>query len=189
MTNYRRYKYEGGYYFFTVVTYNRRYILTSDLGRRCFRSAWMKIREQRPFQMIAFCLLPDHLHCIWNLPDGDNDYSLRWSLIKRDFTRRYLLSGGTECKQDHSRKNKRERGIWQRRFWEHRIRNEHDLQKHIDYIHFNPVKHGLVEQAEQWPWSTYHRYDRTNLHNYIEQHGQSTQRLAAELPILHKMYE
>jgi len=101
--------------------------------------------------VIAVCLLPDHLHCIWRLPEDDCDFSLRWARIKAGFTRRYLAAGGTECGQSTSRVNKRERGIRQRRFWEHQIRNETDLRRHMDYIHYNPVKHGLVEHVEDWP--------------------------------------
>ena len=108
--------------------------------------------------MTAICLLPDHLHCIWKLPDGDCDFSYRWSAIKSDFARTYLSAAGKEILQSPSRLKKRERGIWQRRFWEHQIRDETDLQRHIDYIHYNPMKHELVNRVEDWPWSTYHKY-------------------------------
>jgi putative transposase len=158
MTNYRRSRFEGGYYFFTVVADGRRPLLTTDLARECLHQSFQKVRSQRPFEIVAFCLLPDHLHCIWRLPQGDNAYSVRWSLIKHDFTYQYLRAGGREYLQSQSRKDRRERGIWQRRFWEHQIRDEHDLQIHVDYIHFNPVKHGLVMDVDEWPWSTYHRY-------------------------------
>ncbi len=158
MTNYRRFKSQGGYFFFTVVTYKRAPFLCDERTRRCLRSEWEHVRKDRPFETIALCLLPDHLHCIWQLPTGDGDFSTRWSLIKKGFTQRYLLDGGIESEQSVSRENKRERRIWQRRFWEHCIRNEADLQRHIDYIHYNPVKHGLVQTVEQWPWSTYHKY-------------------------------
>jgi len=161
MTNYRRAKFKGGYYFFTVVTHQRRAFLTGELARYCLREIWQKVRNTRPFDVIALCLLPNHLHCIWKLPEGDNDYSTRWSLIKKGFTRSYLTAGGTESPQSKSRRQKRRRGIWQRRFWEHQLRDEHDLQMHVDYIHFNPVKHGLTERPDQWPWSTYHRYIET----------------------------
>lgn len=160
MTNYRRSKLCGGYYFFTVVTYKRRRFLADELSRICLKGAWRKIRQNRPFEVVAFCLLPDHLHCVWHLPDGDKDFSQRWMLIKKEFTRRYLKAGGLEPGQSMSREKKQERGIWQRRFWEHRIRDEKDLQKHIDYIHYNPVKHGLVNVIEDWPWSTYHKFVR-----------------------------
>jgi putative transposase len=164
MTNYRRADFEGGYYFFTVVTYKRRRFLTSELARGCLRAAWEQARQRDYFDIVALCLLPDHLHCVWKLPDGDHDFSLRWSRIKAGFTRRYCDAGGTEYAQSSSRNRKRERGIWQRRFWEHRIRDEEELQRHIDYIHYNPVKHGLVDLISDWPWSTYHRYVRERLY-------------------------
>lgn len=160
MTDYRRAKIEGGYYFFTVVTYKRRKFLTEDLARDCLRTAWRETQQAHHFDSVALCLLPDHLHCIWKLPEGDCDFSGRWSSIKASFTREYLSSDGQETIQGSSRSRKRERGIWQRRFWEHQIRDESDLQRHIDYIHYNPVKHGLVKDLGLWPWSSYHRHAR-----------------------------
>ena len=164
MTNYRRANLEGGYYFFTVVTYRRRRFLTDELARTCLRTAWEETRRRSHFDVVASCLLPDHLHCVWKLPEGDRDFSLRWSRIKAGFTRRYLPAGGAECSRSPSRDRKRERGVWQRRFWEHQMRDEEDLQRHIDYIHYNPVKHGLVERVEDWAWSTYHRYVREGIY-------------------------
>jgi len=158
MTNYRRADFEGGYYFLTVVTYRRRAFLTDELARSCLRAAWEQTRRQSYFDVVALCLLPEHLHCLWKLPDGDRDFSLRWSRIKAGFTSRYLRAGGAEYGQSPSRNIKREHGIWQRRFWEHQVRDEEDLQRHVDYIHYNPVKHGLAERVEDWPWSTYHKY-------------------------------
>ncbi|MCK5270179.1 MAG: transposase [Sedimentisphaerales bacterium] len=158
MTDYRRAKFEGGFYFFTVVTYNRRPFLTHDLARDCLRQVWRETKQKREFEVIALCLLPEHLHCVWKLPEEDCDYSGRWAAIKSGFSRRYLSSGGIEGSQSDSRIKKRERGIWQRRFWEHQIRDEKDLQRHVDYTHYNPVKHGLVKELEDWPWSTYHKY-------------------------------
>jgi putative transposase len=166
MTNYRRSKFHGGYYFFTVVTYKRRCFLVDDISRACLRSTWQGVRRNRPFEVVAICLLPDHLHCVWRLPEGDNDFSQRWMLIKKGFTRLYLEAGGHESEQSLSREKKRERGIWQRRFWEHRIRDEEDLQKHIDYIHYNPVKHGFVKDVENWPWSTYHGFVRDGFYKH-----------------------
>jgi len=164
MTSYRRARFEGGYYFFTVVTLKRRTFLTDELARACFRAAWEETRRRSYFEVVALCLLPDHIHCIWKLPEDDRDFSLRWSRIKSGFTRRYLNFGGEECIQTFSRNIKRERGVWQRRFWEHQIRDVEDLQRHVDYVHYNPVKHGLVEQVEDWPWSTYHRYVREGIY-------------------------
>lgn len=164
MTDYRRSRFCGGYYFFTVVTYNRVRFLTDDLARTCLRRAWQHVRGTRPFEVTALCLLPNHLHCLWRLPEDDNDFSTRWLLIKKDFTRRYLEAGGKESPQSQSRQKKRERGLWQRRFWEHQIRDKHDLARHIDYIHYNPVKHGLVTVVDDWPWSTYHRFVRNGFY-------------------------
>jgi len=166
MTDYRRADFPGTYYFFTLVTHYRRRFLTEPLARDCLHTAWKETRQQSPFEVTAVCLLPDHLHCIWLLPDDDHDFSLRWSKIKAGFTRRYLNAGGREDSQSQSRIARRERGIWQRRFWEHQIHDEQDLQRHVDYIHYNPVKHGLVERVEDWPWSSYHRYVRT--HGYSD---------------------
>jgi len=158
MSNYRRASFAGGYYFFTVVTYRRRRILTGELSRTCLRNAFEKVRAKRYFETVAICLLPEHLHCIWKLPAGDADFSTRWSLVKKDFTMSFVNEGGEEFAQSASRWGHRHRGIWQRRFWEHQIRDERDLQRHVDYVHYNPVKHGLVTRLEDWPWSTYHQW-------------------------------
>ena len=158
MTKYRRADCPGGYYFFTVVAYKRRPILVGPLARDCLREAITEVRQKQDFEVVAWCLLPDHLHCIWKLPVGDKDFSGRWAGIKSRFTRKYLAGGGVELEQTASRRNRRERGVWQRRFWEHQIRDEDDLQVHINYIHYNPVKHELVTKVEDWPFSTYHRY-------------------------------
>jgi putative transposase len=178
MPNYIRAKFEGGYYFFTVVTFRRKKFLTSTLSRDCLRFAFDKVKEKRPFDIIAICLLPDHLHCVWKLPEGDANFSTRWNSIKSLFTKMYLNSGGCDSKRSTSRTKKGEAAVWQRRFWEHHIRDEKDLHRHINYIHYNPVKHGLVESAENWPWSTYDRfvkkgyYGRTN--DFKETAGQTS---------------
>lgn len=158
MPNYRRANFEGGYYFFTVVTFQRKRFLTHKLSRDCLRLAFKKVKEKRPFDNIAICLLPDHLHCIWKLPDGDADFSTRWNSIKSLFTKMYLNSGGRNGHRNASRIKTGEAAVWQRRYWEHQIKDSNDLQKHIDYIHYNPVKHGLVEKIEDWPWSTYNKF-------------------------------
>jgi putative transposase len=113
-----------------------------------------------PFKTEAVCLLPDHLHCIWALPEDESDYSIRWSEIKRLFTRAYVREIGPGGERGESRRKRREAAVWQRRFWEHMIRNEEDLNRHIDDIHYNPVKHGLVKRVCDWPWSSFHRYVR-----------------------------
>ena len=111
------------------------------------------MRERRPFETIAICILPDHIHAIWELPDGDADFSARWSLIKSGFSR-----GLEERPRSPSKIVRREKGIWQRRYWEHVIRDEADLARHIDYVHFNPVKHGHVTRVADWRPSSFHRY-------------------------------
>jgi putative transposase len=158
MSNYRRAHFPGGYYFFTVVTYKRRDLFNDSLARNCLREAWKTIQVKRPFETIALCLLPDHLHSVWKLPEDDFDYSIRWNSIKGLFTKTYLSSGGKDGQRNPSRLRSQEAAIWQRRFWEHQIHDEADLQSHVNYIHYNPVKHGLVDSLEDWPWSTYHRY-------------------------------
>jgi putative transposase len=158
MPRYRRAFVLGGTFFFTVVTYQRRKFLTTELARNCLRAACSNVREHLPFTIDALVLLPEHLHCIWTLPPNDFNFSTRWQLIKRDFTRQYLASGGVEPNISTSRHKKSERGIWQRRFWEHVCRDEVDMKRCVDYIHLNPVKHRLVERVVDWPWSSFHRY-------------------------------
>jgi putative transposase len=158
MPNYIRYKFEGAYYFFTVVTYDRRKLFCSERARHCLHEAIIETQLRYQYESIAFCLMPEHLHCIWKLPADDADYSIRWSMIKGLFTRRYRLRAKSPESVPASRRRKEEACIWQRRFWEHRIRDERDLYRHINYIHNNPIKHGLVKRLEDWPWSTFHRY-------------------------------
>jgi len=158
MSDYIRVKQQGGDYFFTLVTFDRRPFLTSPLARRILRVAWKEVQGRYPFEIRAVCLLPDHLHCIWRLPDLDHDFSTRWMSIKAIFTKRFLAAGGGEGPRKLSRKRKGEAAVWQRRFWEHRIRDEDDFRVHFDYIHYNPVKHGYVDRPHDWKWSSYHRY-------------------------------
>jgi putative transposase len=160
MPQYRRACVPGGTFFFTVVTFERRRILTSDLARRCLRKAWEDTNHRRPFELQAVCLLPDHLHCVWSLPEADGDFSSRWKMIKGCFTRMYRAAGGAEGDRCPSRELKGEAAVWQRRFWEHWIRDVEDFQRHVDYIHFNPVKHGLVERPGDWPWSSFRSHVR-----------------------------
>jgi putative transposase len=158
MPEYRRSRIAGGAYFFTVVTYHRLPILTTIEARELLRSAWEDVEGRFPFSIDPVCLLPDHIHTIWILPDGDADYSLRWKEIKRLFTKSYLEQVGPGEMRNDSRKSRGEAAIWQRRFWEHTIRDEEDLNRHRDYLHYNPVKHGLVKSVADWPWSSFHRY-------------------------------
>ncbi|CAN5459848.1 transposase [soil metagenome] len=153
--NYRRLKTPGACYFFTVVSYNRQKIFCYDKNPYLLKESLLAVKRRHPFTIDAFILMPDHLHCIWTLPSGDSDYSLRWMLIKGLFSRQCKkLNTGTP----NNRIKKREQSVWQRRFWEHQIRNDKDFMQHMDYIHYNPVKHGLVKSAKEWPYSSLHRY-------------------------------
>ena len=158
MPNYRRSHIPGGCNFFTVVAYHRLPILTGVESRTILRQAFIDVRERYPFTLDAICLLPEHIHCIWTLPEQDSNYSLRWKEIKRLFTRDYLSRVGPGEPRSASRQERGEAAIWQRRFWEHSIRSEGDLNRHLDYLHYNPVKHGLVKRPEDWPWSSFHRF-------------------------------
>ena len=160
MRRYLRWRVAGGTYFFTVVTHGRRPILTDPLGRACMRAAFRRVRTRWPFEIVAIVLLPEHLHAVWQLPPGDDNYSLRWQKIKEHFTRRFIAAGGREGRRGASRTRKRERAIWQRRFWEHTCRDEDDLKRAVDYVHWNPLKHGIVTDVAQYPWSSFHRYVR-----------------------------
>jgi len=158
MSEYRRANIKGGTYFFTVNTHKRQKILLHEDVRNALREGIQKTRIAFPFQIMAWVLLPDHLHCIWTLPEGDSDYSKRWSLIKRHVSQRCALLLTNSVQVSDSRNKRNESCFWQRRYWEHQIRDEDDLAKHIDYIHWNPLKHGLVAQVSDWPYSTFHRY-------------------------------
>ena len=157
MPNYRRTSVPGASYFFTLVTYNRRPLFTEALARRCLRAVMEEVRGARPFVIDGICLLPEHLHCIWTLPAGDSDYSQRWNAIKGLFSKRFIALGGNGGTVDASRRKRGEVALWQRRFWEHLIRDEKDLERHLDYLHYNPVKHGWVNHVADWPWSSFHR--------------------------------
>ncbi|HEX7026453.1 MAG TPA: transposase [Gammaproteobacteria bacterium] len=123
------------------------------------RQVIKEVRQIHPFAIDAWVLLPDHMHCVWTLPQGDNDYSKRMGMIKARFTSLMkLMWREPECVTTESRVRHREGVIWQRRFWEHEIRDERDFERHVDYVHYNPVKHGLVKQVCEWPYSTFHRY-------------------------------
>lgn len=183
MPNYRRDDTPGAIYFFTVVSYRRRPLLCDDTVRAALREAVNAVKDRHSFVIDAWVLLPDHLHCIWTLPENDHAYSMRWSIIKRLVTQAvgargapYGLSreeiagpprkhsnqsrcgGGAGPVVSQSRLKRREGCIWQRRFWEHRIRNQVDLNRCLDYLHWNPVKHGHVRRVVDWPYSTFHRY-------------------------------
>ena len=160
MSDYRRYFVPGGTYFFTVVTENRSRLFAHRTARRLLGTVMRECVERLPLEVVAIVLLPDHLHALWTLPPGDARYSLRWQWIKREFTRRWLALGGSEQRRSDARRRERRRGVWQRRFWEHTIQDESDLEAHFDYIHYNPVKHGYVRRTYDWPWSSFRRWVR-----------------------------
>lgn len=151
--HYRRADVKGGTYFFTVNLAERQSTLLVDEIDK-LRSIMNKVKRQHPFKLDAIVVLPDHMHVMWTLPVNDNNFVTRWMLIKSGFSRQ--MPKGEKITQ--SRKTKGERGIWQRRYWEHLIRDENDYEKHVDYIHYNPVKHGHVKRAVDWPYSSIHDY-------------------------------
>lgn len=154
MTEYRRAHVPGASWFFTVNLAQRKgnHLLVERIDS--LRAAFEMVRVRYPFRMDAVVILPEHLHCIMTLPEGDADFSTRWNLIKSNFSR--TVEKGERISP--SRAKRGERGIWQRRFWEHLIRDQEDFNRHADYIHWNPVKHGWVRRVADWPHSSFHKY-------------------------------
>jgi putative transposase len=158
MPNYRRAWVAGGCWFFTVNLLDR---CSTQLIERidALRDATQWTLQHYPFQTDAFVVLPDHIHAVWTLPAGDTDFATRWRMIKSRFARsmpklEYLSA---------VRSSRGERGVWQRRFWEHLIRDESDYAHHIEYCYINPVKHGLVRRVQDWPYSSFHRDVRAGI--------------------------
>ena len=173
MSDYRRMWVPGGTYFFTVNLADRsRLLLLERID--ALRTSVHEVRRDHPFQTVAWVVLPEHLHAIWTLPGNDRDFATRWMLIKQKFSR--LMPTGEHVSV--SRVRKTERGIWQRRYWEHLIRDERDLHNHIDYIHINPVKHSLVTRVADWPHSSFHRFVREGVLP-ADWSGESTDRVMA----------
>jgi putative transposase len=159
MPDYRRLYLPGGMFFFTVNLADRReQLLTRHV--HLLRLAFAETRRALPFGIEAIVVLPEHLHCIWKLPPCDSDFPTRWRLIKAGFSRRMCLNEDVSG----SRAARCERGVWQRRFWEHAIRDEADYSAHLDYIHYNPVKHGHTVKVVDWPYSSFHRFLRAGLY-------------------------
>jgi putative transposase len=154
--NYRRLRIPGGTYFFTLVTFNRNHILTNPQYIDTLRESFKLAMRSYPFTIDAHVILPDHIHMIWTLPQGDDNYPLRWSIIKNSFSR-HMNKSLKSC-EPLNKGAKGEAGFWQRRYWEHVIRDDTDLSNHIDYIHFNPVKHGYVLNPEDWELSSFKKY-------------------------------
>lgn len=160
MPNYRRAFVPGGTWFFTVNLLERKNndLLIREIG--LLRKTVLAVKQRHPFQIDAWVVLPEHMHAVWTLPAGDADFSKRWRLIKSGFSRALPK---TEYRSS-VRKASGERGIWQRHFWEHLIRDEKDFERHVDYVHVNPVKHGLITQVNQWPYSSFHRYVKKGIY-------------------------
>ena len=165
---YRRAYVPGGTYFFTVVTANRRPMFAHEANRNVLREAFRKIRRQHPFQVDAIVVLPDHLHCIWTLAAGDSDFPTRWRLIKTRFTKHCDQGLRDLCLSDDRKSNP---VIWQKRYWEHLIRDEEDYRRHVEYIHYNPVRHGYVQRPWDWAYSSFHRYVKSG--HYLMDWGDS----------------
>mgnify|MGYP006287006385 CR=1 FL=1 len=153
MSDYRRYRVPGCTWFFTVVTAHRRTWLRHAWARATLGGVMREVRTESPFETVAIVILPDHLHAIWRLPGDDDDFAGRWRRIKQRTTLR--------LRRDFDLRGR----LWQPRFWEHRIRDQADLHRHIEYIHYNPVKHGLVAAASEWQASTFHRYVAEGVHS------------------------
>jgi putative transposase len=158
MPDYRRHFVAGGTWFFTVNLADRsQALLTQHIG--LLRDVVRQVRSRHSFLIDAMVVLPDHLHALWTLPQDDSDYPMRWRLIKSGFSRALPLAEIRSA----SRVGHGERGVWQRRYWEHAIRDETDFERHVDYIHYNPVKHGHAVSAHEWPYSSFHQYVRDGL--------------------------
>ena len=151
MPNYRR-DYSYSTWFFTVVIYNRMPILTTEKSRKILRSAISACRLSYPFAIDAWVLLPDHLHCIWTFPEADKDYSRRWGFIKRKFTQSFRNIQNISPP------------FWQKRFWAHAILDDADFEDHMNYIHYNPVKHGHVKRPIDWDWTSFHRLIKSGIY-------------------------
>ena len=152
---YRRAFVPGGTFFFTVVTARRRPIFADEKAVELLRQAFRHVNVKRPFTVDAMVVLPDHLHCLWTLPPEDGDYPIRWRLIKTQVTKCLVFA----CDRRSNRT------IWQARYWEHPIRSESDYRQHVEYIHYNPVKHGYVRAPSDWPYSSFMRFVGRGIHS------------------------
>jgi putative transposase len=155
MTDYRRFYLPGSTWFFTVNLENRldNHLLVEQID--LLRLAFQYVKQRHPFQIQAVVIMPEHLHCLWTLPPDDDDNAIRWNLLKGHFSRALPVVNETISA---SRAKRRERGIWQRRFWARFMTSQDDFNTHVDYIHWNPVKHGWVSQVSDWPHSSFHRF-------------------------------
>lgn len=180
---YKRMKVEGASYFFTLVTHERRKLFAERECVALFESAVSRIRERHPFEVEALVVLPDHLHTLWQLPPGTADYSTRWRLIKEAFTKAYLKRYPPP-NVNPSRRARGEQSLWQRRFWEHLVRDDRDFGDHLDYIHLNPVRHGFVSSPSEWPHSSFSKWVERGVYEPNWGSGEK-----AELPEWAKAFE
>lgn len=157
---YRRDMSEGQTFFFTSVCAGRRPVFHDPAQIGLLRDVIREVREERPFELVAMVVMPDHLHALWSLPPGDAAYSSRWQAIKSRFSRRCGLPPAEATAQTA----RGGRGIWQNRFWEHRIRDQEDWNRHLDYIHWNPVSHGHVAHPRDWPWSSFMKFVKAGIY-------------------------
>lgn len=158
MPNFKRSRFEGGTFFFTLVTNKRRPLLASREDVARLRGAFREVQRDQPFTITAIVILPDHLHLLMTLPTDDDDYSTRLGRIKVLFTKSLPADSSARKPTTASRARHRESGVWQRRFWEHTIRDDDDFIRHVEYIHYNPVRHGLAKCPHGWPWSSFMRW-------------------------------
>ena len=157
MPRYRRPSVAGATYFLTIVTHGRHPLFLDAKARKLLGEAIRRTRADRPFAVVAAVVLPDHVHLLMELPIGDADVSPRVAAIKARFTRAWLAGGGMDLGQSEGRHRQRRRGVWQQRFHDHRIRDDDDLQRHLDYAMYNPVHHGVVACPHAWLHSSFHR--------------------------------
>ena len=153
---YRRFQHAGGTWFFTVVTENRRPLFSDSGNVDLLRDVLKHVNIKYPMQIDAVVILPDHIHCIWTLPEGDSDNATRWRLIKSQFTKR--CDSRYKAIPGPAKLKKQQQAVWQNRFWSHLITDDNDFQHHFDYIHYNPVKHGLCDKPVDWTHSSIHKF-------------------------------
>jgi putative transposase len=158
MPNYRRFHDPGGIFFFTIATYQRAPILAAKENVDRLRQALAQVKRERPFDVRAAVVLPDHVHFLWSLPRGDAGYSKRIGRMKVLFTQMLRGKRALPAEISDSRRKHRESDVWQRRFWEHTIEDDDDFEQHLHYIRYNPVKHGFVRCPHLWPYSSFPRW-------------------------------
>lgn len=165
MADYRRWRVAGASFFFTLVAHSRAHLFADPAARRIFGSKIRECEKKWPFTVDAIVLLPEHLHAIWSLPSEDDQYPKRWGWIKKEFTKEWLALGGVEQQVSAARQERCDHGVWQPRYWEHTLRDEHDFDRHFDYIHYNPMKHGHVQRPADWRHSSFHRWVKAGVYD------------------------